>query len=159
MDMTRCDQMDMTPYDQKEVTRYRSRPNNLNAAIRFALHVQEVTPTHVWPPMVFADLAVTDGERGWYLNRAIKAWDEQTRAECNGTATRKRHHSEEALFHKALYRLAEHHASCGQPSEAAATVARLLEADPEDPLNAMEMLQTHGVFPARETETAMTMRM
>lgn len=151
--------MDMTPYDPAEVRRMRTHPNRHDATMQFAMHVEKVSPTHVWPYMFFAKHALSTDERIYYLNQAIKAWDRQAQAEQEGSATRRRDKCEKTLFRNALYLMAQQMAVLGEPSEAASAVARLLEVDPKDRLKAMGMLRLYGVFPAQDTETAIAVRM
>ena len=93
------------------------------------------------------------------LYKAVKAWDAQIHAEQEGTVTRKRDRGEKTLFRHALFQLAREMVVRGEPSRAAWAIARLLKVDPKDRLNALAMGKELGVFPANETETAMTMRM
>ncbi len=63
------------------------------------------------------------------------------------------------MFKKPLYRFAFLSAHLGEPSDAARAVAQLLAIDPASRIKALKMAKRKGVFPARDTETAIAMTM
>jgi hypothetical protein len=153
------DIMDLTPYDPAEVARLKARPDCHGALMRFAIHVEEVCPTNVWPHLFFAIWAADEIERHYYLARAVEAGERQLQSEADGTATRRRDQGEDVLFRRALFDRAVVAIGLGFPDTAARAVARLLELDPEDSMGAIRMARKRGIFPeaAAETASAMTM--
>lgn len=151
--------MDMTDYDANEVARIRARPDCHGAKMRFAIHVRKVSPTHVWPHLFFAMFDFDDLEKSSHLRDAISAWDRQLAAERDGTATRRRDPGEKRLYRQALYQFMKLSARLGEPADAAWAVSKLLQVDPKDRGEAVEMARHLGVYPVvvGGTEHAMSM--
>lgn len=151
--------MDMSPYDPLEVDRLRSAIKSDPARLRFAMHVERLCPTHVWPHWVYAQLSEEPTERAYHLAALIKVADEQLDSEQSGTAVRMRDRLEDKITRKALRSYSEWLADEGFPSEAASIVAKLLKLDPGDELGVMEMAKSKGVIPACVLNQVCGMRM
>ena len=141
-------EVDMSPYDPLKVARLRSAIKSDPARLRFAMHVQRLCPTHVWPHWIYAQLAEEPTERAYHLAALIKVADEQLDSEQAGTAMRKRDKLEDEITRKAMRSYSEWLADEGFPSKAASIVAKLLKMDPEDELGVMDMAKSKGVIPA-----------
>ena len=70
--------------DSDELARFRSRPGDPAAVIRFALHLQGRDPTNVWAPMTLAEYASEPEEHQAMLWQAVRAgkrrWEPESRA-------------------------------------------------------------------------------
>lgn len=99
--------------DPAELARYRARPGDTAATIRFALHVQERDLTNIWALRALAEHASGPEERLAMLQAAVQAGLRRWLPECQGRKVGRWDKPETRPCLMGIYAFGHQHAAMG----------------------------------------------